>query len=86
MEDLGAIFDFIAADRPDAAAKTVERLLDGCDTLAKFPELGLPREELVRGLRAFVVGAYVIYYKQAPHGIRVERVLHAARDTEAFYT
>ncbi|HVA45375.1 MAG TPA: hypothetical protein VNH11_03220 [Pirellulales bacterium] len=28
---------------------------------------------------------FVAYYRQASNGIRVERVLHAARDTEAFY-
>lgn len=85
LDDLRSIFDFIAANRPEAAAKTAERLLDTCDRLAKFPNLGMPRDELARGLRAFVVGTYVVYYKQAPHGIRVERVLHAARDAEAFH-
>lgn len=40
LEDLKSIFDFIAAAHPDAAEKTAERLLDTCDNLARFPELG----------------------------------------------
>ncbi|HQU43898.1 MAG TPA: hypothetical protein PK867_13860 [Pirellulales bacterium] len=28
---------------------------------------------------------YMVYYRHASDGIRVERILHAARDTEAFY-
>lgn len=83
-EDLNSIFDFIAADRPDAAAKTIERILSACDKLAMFPELGLQRDELALGVRAFIVGSYVVYYKHSVGSIRVERVLHAARDQEAF--
>lgn len=85
LEDLKSIFDFIAAAHPEAAEKTAERLLDACDNLARFPELGSQRDELVRGLRAFVVGNHVIYYRRTSQAIRVERILHAARDTEAFY-
>lgn len=84
VDDLKRIFDFIAADRPKAATKIIKRVLDAGDTLAKFPELGLRRDELAQGLRAFVVGSHVIYYLQQPLGIRIERVLHAARDADAF--
>lgn len=40
LDDLKSIFDFIAADRPQAAMNAVQRVLDAGDTLAKFPELG----------------------------------------------
>lgn len=85
LDDLKVIFDYIARDRPEAAARTVERVLKSCDTLATAPELGSPRDELAPTLRAFSVGSYVVYYRPHPNGVRVERVLHAARDTEAFY-
>jgi toxin ParE1/3/4 len=85
LDDLKSIFDFIAADRPQVAIKAIQRVLDAGDTLAKFPELGLRRDELVQGLRAFVVGNHVVYYSQRSLGVRIERVLHAARDAEAFH-
>ena len=85
LDDLRSIFDYIARDRPEAAARTVERLLKSCDTLANAPEIGASRDELAPSLRAFSVGSYVVYYRPCPNGVRVERVLHAARDSEAFY-
>jgi toxin ParE1/3/4 len=63
----------------------VEKLKDTCHTLARFPLLGASREELVPGLRMFAVGNYVIYYRPQTDGVRLERVLHGARDADALF-
>jgi toxin ParE1/3/4 len=80
VADLEGILEYIARDKPLAAIAFVETLKDKCYTLARFPLLGELREELIPGLRMFPVGSYVIYYRPEGGGVRIERVLHGARD------
>ena len=49
---------------------------------ARFPLLGASREHLMRELRVFPVGNYVIYYRPIDDGIQVLRILHGARQPE----
>lgn len=51
--------------------------------LAEFPELGRGRDELLRGVRSWVVGAYLIFYRVEATSLIVIRVLHGARDLGA---
>jgi toxin ParE1/3/4 len=81
--DLEQILDYIAQDKPAAAEKFVETLKSKCVTLARFPLIGTPREHLAEGLRAFPVGNYVIYYRPEADTVRIERVLHGARDVDS---
>jgi toxin ParE1/3/4 len=83
--DLDEILAFIARDKPLAAEKFVIRLKDKCHLLAEFPEMGRRRDDLSPGLRVFVVGNYANYYQSSDGRIRVERVLHAARDVDALF-
>ena len=83
--DLDEILEFIARDKPQAAVKFVARLKDRCRLLADFPELGTRREDLMAGLRSSSVGNYVIYYRPITARVRIERVLHAARDVESLF-
>lgn len=85
VEDLDGIVEYIARDNPPAAARFVEALREKCYTLARFPLLGTTREGLIRGLRAFSVGNYVIYYRPEEDTVRVERVLHGARDADSLF-
>ena len=83
VSDLDDILDYIARDKPRAATTFVETLKEKCRTLAKFPLLGASREGLIPGLRMFPVGNYVIYYRAEIEGVRIERVLHGARDADS---
>lgn len=85
VEDLEAILQYIARDRPAAAVSFVETLKDKCNTLARFPLLGASRDHLAEGLRVFPVGSYVIYYRPERDTVRIERVLHGARDADALF-
>jgi toxin ParE1/3/4 len=78
--DLNEIIEYIARDKPGAAARHTDRLEDACRTLADNSDIGTPRDDLILNLRCFSVGNYVIYFRPTPDGIDVVRVLHGSRD------
>ena len=83
VEDLESILDYISRDNPRAAVSFVETIKAKCQTLARFPLLGASREHVIKGLRVFPVGNYVIYYRPEGETVRIERVLHGARDVDS---
>ena len=85
VADLRDILVRISKDKPAAAKRFVSTLKSKCYLLAASPEIGSGRDDLSPGLRAFSVGSYVIYYHATAAGIRVERVLHGARDVGAMF-
>ena len=85
VRDLDEILQYISVDRPDTAIQIVARLEQECEKLAEFPKIGVLRNELIEGLRALPVGNYIVYYTQRRGGVRIERVIHAARDREAIF-
>jgi len=50
--------------------------------IAKNPEIGLKREELIEGLRSFPIGHHIAYYVERKDNIAVVRILHPAMDSE----
>jgi toxin ParE1/3/4 len=86
MEDLESILEYIARDKPSAAIRFLEMLKEKCNTLARFPLLGASREQLTKGLRVFSVGNYAIYYRPEADTVRIERVLHGARDADSLFS
>ena len=81
-DDLVAIYEYVAADNPPAAAALIERFEQQSQKLAEQPGIGRGRPELQTGLHSFAVGRYVIFYRPSPDGIEVVRVLHGMRDLE----
>lgn len=78
--DLDGIWDYIAADNIAAADRTLERFHELIHMLARQPLIGESRDDLLPHLRSFPAGNYVIYYFPIPNGVRIVRVIHAARD------
>jgi len=83
--DLDALWDYIGIekDSPAAAFRLVETLYEKFELLAANPLMGQYREDLadlIKDIRSFSVGNYVIYYQPAPNGVRIGRVIHGARD------
>lgn len=78
--DLDEIWLYIANDNPDAADKYIRAIVSRFIKLAATPRLGRARPELSPGLRSFVVGHHVIFYRLADGGIDVVRVLDGVRD------
>lgn len=79
-EDLTAIWVYVAADNPPAADRIIYALLDAERRLAVFPESGRARDDLQSGMRAWVVGSYVVFYRVTPDAVEILRILHGARD------
>jgi toxin ParE1/3/4 len=79
-DDLVEIWLYIAHRNRRAADRLLASITAKYRLLADFPEMGSKYDELAPGLRGFVVGKYVIFYRPLPDGIEVARVLHGARD------
>jgi toxin ParE1/3/4 len=80
QKDLIEIHDYIAEDRPVAAARLLQRLERACKTLASTPHKGRPREDLAPAMRVYLVKPYLIFFRLTREGILVMRVIHGARD------
>lgn len=77
--DRDAIFDYIEADNPVAAARVDELIRAQAQPLGEFPEMG--RKGRVDGTREFLVGGlpYLLVYHIEGDVVRVLRVLHNAQ-------
>lgn len=81
--DIDGIWDYIADDSEAQADAFVDRMAAKFKLLARQPELGRPRDDLMPNLRSFPLERYIIFYCPVSSGIEVIRVLHSARDVEA---
>ena len=77
LRDLAAIREFLGADNPRAAARQIELILAGIDTLLSFPYMG--RQGRIEGTRELVVSRtpYLVPYRMRDERIEIARILHA---------
>ena len=87
-DDLVEIAMFIAQDNPTRALTFIDELEARCRTLGTSPGIGTVRPELGKGICMLPHGRYLIFYREANKGLRIERILHGARDIggDAFET
>jgi toxin ParE1/3/4 len=78
--DATEIWNWIAADSPDAAMDMLERFEDVARMLAEFPEAGVERSSLMDDLRSFTVAGYILFYRPVRSGIEIVRIIHSRRD------
>ena len=81
--DLLDIAIYIAADNPTRALTFVDELESKCVKLGNAPGIGTARPELGEGIRVMPHENYVVFYCEKRQIIRIERVLHGARDIRA---
>lgn len=75
------IFDYIAADNPQAAARTVRGIYNRVQELERFPELGARYAPSARHVRVVLYGHYRIAYLIKDDGnIAILGVFHGALD------
>lgn len=79
-QDLSDIFDYVARDKPIAAANWVETIERKCRLIATAPEFGEKRPEYGGEIRSTAVGLYVIFFRPIADGIEVVRVIPGDRD------
>ena len=82
-QDLSDIFDYIARDKPIAAANWVEIIEQKCKLIATTPEFGEQRPEYGSEIRSSAVGRYVIFFRPMCDGIEVVRVIPGDRDVRS---
>jgi plasmid stabilization system protein ParE len=89
--DLDSIYDFIATDNPDAAARVRATILNTADFLVRNPELGRlirnasPRHAQIRWSVVPRFRNYLVFYQPFRDTIMVVRILHAAQDWAQFF-
>lgn len=81
--DLVEIASFIARDNIPRAATFIDELEAACTRLVDFPHSGVARSDLRADLRSKPYGSYVIFYSVLVEVVRIERILHGARDVGA---
>jgi len=81
-QDLIEIWLHIARDKPSAAEKLLERIDGACARLAQNPRMGPARPDLAADLRYFVVGAYLILYRESDDSVEIVRVVHGAMNLD----
>lgn len=80
LEDLQNLFRYAAENNLAMPEKMAEELIETCELLAKFPEMGEKREEVGPRIREFVKGKYSIYYRNDENAIRIQAFVHGAMD------
>lgn len=81
--DLSDIATYIARDNPERAHSFIDELEARCADLLGFSKSGRARAELAPELRSKPHGRYVIFYTSGAETVRIERILHGARDIGA---
>ena len=81
QRDLLEIWFHIAADKgPATADRWIDRIEARCRQLAQFPESGPPRPDIADDARMLVIVRWLALYEIAKDGVRIMRVVDAARD------
>jgi toxin ParE1/3/4 len=82
VDDLFAIF----SHRSETNAQTiVDEIRERIADLEHFPLFGRSRDDLKKGLRAFSVRKYIVFYRIMQNTPVVLRVLHGSQDLERFF-
>lgn len=75
------IFEYIAADNPTLAARTVQEIYDRAQVLVNFPDIGYRYVSSSRNVRILLFGHYRIAYLVKDDGnVDVLGVFHGALD------
>ncbi|MBZ9739428.1 MULTISPECIES: type II toxin-antitoxin system RelE/ParE family toxin [unclassified Mesorhizobium] len=85
VQDIEEIGDYIHAENPAAAYRLISALRERCGRIANAPRGGAPRSALWPGLRSVAFQKYVIFYIAQGNDVRVERILHGARDIAGIF-
>jgi toxin ParE1/3/4 len=81
--DLDEIFNYIIANNPQAAEKTLDKIIQSLRRLEDLPYSGTPlvgRSLTKFSFRMVIVDPYIAFYRLIDDRIYVYRVLHGARN------
>jgi toxin ParE1/3/4 len=83
--DLEEIGDYIARDNPERAVSFIQEIRGHCLKITAFPEAAALRPELGAEIRMLPFGRYLIFYTVHADYVRVERIIHAARNIPGLF-
>ena len=83
-KDMRDVAVYIARDNRPAARIWAENIREKCRMLGEMRDLGVRRDDLREGLKTYPVGNYLILYKDMQNGVEIIRVMHGARDWQAY--
>jgi plasmid stabilization system protein ParE len=79
------IFEFIAADNPEAAARVVSGIYERAQILRQFPEIGYPYQHSQRHVRILLYGHYrIAYLVKADGNVDILGIFHGALDISRY--
>jgi plasmid stabilization system protein ParE len=82
---LSDIFEYIAADNPAAALRTVQGIYDRAQVLREFPQIGQRYSPSARHVRVLIYGHYRIAYLVKEDGnVDILGVFHGALDLSKY--
>lgn len=84
LSDLGDIWVFLARNSETQADLVIAQILECARELEITPLMGKDFNHLRRGLRRFVCGQYLVYYRISGDFVEVLHVVHGKCDLEAF--
>ncbi|QEH32142.1 Toxin ParE3 [Aquisphaera giovannonii] len=85
QQDLEGILDYLDGQGSEAADRFAARFDDACELYAAHPQMGTSAREYAPDLRHFAVMNYAVFYRPAPGGIEIIRILHGARDIPTLF-
>lgn len=85
QNDLDEIWEYISFElcNPQAAANTVNNILDIVDSLKDFSEIGIPLSSLTDvecDYRFLSSGNYMVFYRVNEQDVFIDRILYGRRD------
>jgi len=83
--DVDQIYDLIAADRPSAARRWIDRMQMQFKFLSRNPRVGTARDDIRPHLRSISFGDCVIYFRERDDALEIVRVIHGARDIDQLF-
>ena len=78
--DLTDVAIFIAQDNPARALTFVDQLEEKCGALGRAAGIGTRSPELGDSICMMPCGRYLIFYRELNTSVRIERIMHSARD------
>jgi toxin ParE1/3/4 len=85
IADLDEICDYLGHYSVKAAGKLFDRIRQRAKLVASFPDTGKSYEDLIPGLRGFVVDDYIVFYIRVGDGIEILRVISGYRDLRSVF-
>ncbi len=86
VRDLKEIGDYISdKDNQLAAQRFVARIKAKCVAMGNHPLIYPSKNDLMEGARMVAFDRYLIFFSVNDHEVRVERVLHSARNLSTLF-